>query len=235
MTDHMRLTGGPADGLEFPEPNNPEQLLGVPLDEDLNPLPLSTVDYYALATYGRSCIPDELDFLGAKRRNIYDSFQVEFIDGPLRGSHDLPSAPTLSDDVFRAPLNSDRQLLTSSDNKVAAIAEYKRRRVGDRWKMALAAIVDAPDEIEKAEDHRIEQSVETGLSEYTIKQLINELMRRDGFLGVVVMHARDYGLSPLGKSSHLSFHRSPQLNWEESTEMLNEMLDLTEGMGEGEA
>lgn len=210
--EQPKFVGGPLAGETFRGPKRVAMLV-VPLDSHLDPMK-ERAEPFAFAMYKlvKSKAGEVYQFLGAQRREHEKLFEIEFIDGPMKGMQHFRQAIHLFDIVFAIPLGTGNQPLSEGWD-VQAIAEYRRRKVGEDWKMALERIVGAGIETEQysdmlAENRRIDQ-----LGAYTSEQLIKALMSRQSFLGVIVMVHGETGLGdPIEKEHTLRFLCSPSLD-----------------------
>ena len=80
-----RFVGGPLDGETFRGPKR-EAMIVVPLDPHLNPMK-ELAEPFAFAMYKLvgSKTGEVYQFLGAQRREHEKLFEIEFIDGPMKG------------------------------------------------------------------------------------------------------------------------------------------------------
>jgi hypothetical protein len=183
MSNKVRLIGGPGDGGQVA---TTQEHIVVPLDAHLN-LTEERTDPYAVAMYRLEHKGAELfhRFVKAERRpDPAEGFDVEFIDGPMQGVHRYRRAVQLHDAAFQVPLDAEHKLLEKGF-KVAATAEYRRRKIDGIWKMTFVGIAEG-EQAERHGDMLAEGEFTKQLEAYTSKQLIQELVRRPTFFGLIL-------------------------------------------------
>ncbi len=70
---------------------------------------------------------------------------------------------------------------------MGAIAEYRRKKIDGVWKMAFVRLVESEDKIEQYSDLIAERKFMQELSAYTAEQLIQELLSRPTFAGMILV------------------------------------------------
>jgi hypothetical protein len=223
MPERVTLIGGPADGELVGRPRDAD-MIAIPLDEQLNALKDRTGKCYAHAIYGQSPNPAHYIFRGAQRENPSDSFEVPFVDGPMKGTHRLRQAVQLTDMTLGFPLNSNGNPLERGDS-VASIAQYKSVNIDGVWKMALVRIVDAPKETSEFAHLLSAYTLTEQLAIFTVQQLVEELVKRPGFIGVIAMHPDELpGQRRLDPGAKLVLCYGPQLNLHNVKQILRDAL-----------
>ena len=185
MSHKTRMVGGPANG-EFAM----EQLemIAIPLGQNLNRLK-DKVEPFAFAIYrlGHKGSQAFYQFLHVQRHpDPNKGFDIEFVDGPLKGIQPFSQAIQFYDSAFRVAFGKDGKPLTKGC-AVGGIAEYQRKEIDGVWKMALVRTIDDPREIETLADTIAEHELTRELQAYTTEQLVKELATRPTFFGVVLM------------------------------------------------
>ena len=223
MSERARLVGGPGDGEIIPVE---KEMVGLPLDRNLALLK-ARAEPYAFAIYrlDRSGDAPVYRFVSAQRKEAEKAFEVEFVDGPMQGVRPFGHAIQLSDMTIRFPLDADHKPVKKGA-KVAAIAEYKRRKIDGVWKMALAGIIDSEGEAERSADIIAEKELTRELQIYTSDQLVEELLGRPGFVGVIAMYPGELvGDWQLEEGSELILGIGKQLNEEKAKVILRSALE----------
>ena len=207
-----KFVGGPLDGETF-RGQKREAMMVVPLDPHLNPMN-ERAEPFAFAMYKLvgTKAGEVYQFLGAQRREHEKLFEIEFLDGPMKGVQHFRQAIHLYDITFAIPLGPDDQPLSQGWD-VRAIAEYRRKKVGGVWKMALEKILGAGVETEEYSDILAERRRVDELGAYTTEQLIKALVSRPTFVGVIAMAAGEITpADPTKKEYPLMFFGSPSLS-----------------------
>ena len=211
-----KFIGGPGDGI--PVSGGGKENIALPLDKNLNQ-PKTKDETYAYAFY-RLTPTGDYEFYGAQRKEAEKPFDIEFVDGPMKGIHPFMQAIQLYDNTFRVPLDAEHRPL-GQGAIVAAEAEYKRKQIDGVWKMAVVGIVDNPKEVEEVADALAESQLVRELQVYTTEQLVKELLNRQGFAGVIVMLPGDMvGKWHLKKGSPLFIGMERQMNAEQAKVIL---------------
>jgi len=111
--------------------------------------------------------------------------QWEFVDGPLRGFHNFKNPIDSVPGQVKLPITKDLKLCPAT-GMPAGYAFYERRLDGDRWKwfhLETNTSAEAADVIfSNFKEHELKQ----GLALYTSSQLMDELLNRETFVGVIV-------------------------------------------------
>ena len=226
MSKKTKLLGGPGDGIFIAGGDKQNFLL--PLDKNLNPLKTKD-EPYALALY-RLATTGNYEFHTAKRKEAEKPFDVEFIDGPMNGIHPFAQAIQLYDSIFRIPLDAEHRPLEQGA-KVAAVAEYKREQINGVWKMAFVRIVDNPKEVENGADVIAEHQLVQELQVYTTEQLVNELLSRQRFFGVILMYPDELvgeGRLEIKKGASFVIGMGKQLNADKAKIILSSAITSLE-------
>ena len=221
MSDKIRLIGGPGDGIVIPDGD--KQNIALPLDKNLNPLKTKD-EPYALAIYQLDPTGN-YQFHSAQRKEPEKPFDVEFIGGPMNGIQPFGQAIQLHDNPFCVPLDAKHRPLEQGA-KVAAKAEYKRKQIDGVWKMAFVRIIDDPKETEQVADVLAEHQLVRELQIYTTHQLINELLNRQEFVGVILVYPGELvGKWHLEKGASFSVGIGKQLNVDSAKLIISSALE----------
>jgi hypothetical protein len=224
MDNKPRLIGGPADGLTVS--GRSKHTVGIPLDENLNPLK-SKDEPYAFAIYKLNAAGDYA-FHSAQRKESEKPFSVEFLGGPMEGTRPFAAPIQLYEKTWCLPLDAEHKPLDQGA-KVAAVAEYKRKSVDGIWKMEFVRIVDDPKEAENFSDMLAEHQLTQELQTYTTEQLVNQLLSRQGFVGVILMYPGELvGKWHLKKGDTLAIGIGKQLNVDNAKLIISSALESLE-------